>query len=353
MAGHTAANRGFIQFPTTPGAFMPSAYPTTNEGFVVKVSPSGGSLIYATLLGGDANDFITDPAINAAGEAYVTGYTSSNSSFPTTPGALQSTAPPQSTDACGNKNSDGVTLVKSRQWNGFVSKLNSGGSGLVFSTYLGGGIDTQALSIALDTAGNAYVTGYTEMDCFGGQGPNAFPSTDFVQRPVGSLFKGTGGDVWASPWNDFGVVFYAQRDAFLTVLSFAGQLLYSQRIGGSYRDVGKEVAVDDLGNVYIVMETESIDLTVVKPIQANHSSIPTNWLPDQPLTLYPGDTDLFVLCMKPVLVPTVGSVDPQELKWSTYLGGGIPRHRAASRQPTSGRAASRWGRTATCTWWAS
>lgn len=322
VAGTAGPTTGPVYFPTTAGALFESPFHTAlHKGFVVKFNPAGSGLVYGTMLGGLGHDYIADLAINAAGEAYVVGYTSTNSSFPATPGALQVTAPPQADFTCGNSNVDGVTLVKNRQWNGFVTKLNAVGSNLVFSTYLGGGIDTQALSVALDLAGNVYVTGYTELDCYNPVywpwPPYGFPVTDKAERP-GSLFKGRSPDVWKSPWNDFDVVLYAQRDAFLTVFSFAGQLLYSQRLGGSGSDIGREIAVDSLGNVYLALETTSLDLQTVKPIQAQHSLLKTS----PPYQGY--NSDLFVVCAKPVLVPTVGVVDPQELKWATYLGGSVP-----------------------------
>jgi Beta-propeller repeat/Glucodextranase, domain B/Bacterial Ig-like domain (group 2) len=137
-------------FPTSPGAFS-----TTNsaegKAFAAKFdfSQSGSqSLVYSTFLGGtDGPDGENGMgiAVDANGDAFVVGETSSTD-FPTTPDALQSTL------AAGD-------------WHGFLTQLNPGATGLLYSTYLGGscttGLGDGALGVALDSLGNSYITGYT------------------------------------------------------------------------------------------------------------------------------------------------------------------------------------------------
>jgi hypothetical protein len=130
VTGQTAA----IDFPTTPGAFQ------TNYGggdaFVVKLNPSGSALIYSTYLNGASGNGI---AVDSAGNAYVTGE-AGTTKFPTTGGAFQ-TAP--------------------MGFDTFVTKLNAAGSALVYSARFGGNLDDFGRGIALDSAANAYITGWT------------------------------------------------------------------------------------------------------------------------------------------------------------------------------------------------
>jgi uncharacterized repeat protein (TIGR01451 family) len=112
------------------------------DAFVLKLSPDGKSLVYATYLGGDGSDTATGIALDTAGNAYVSGWTTS-SNFPTTAGAAQpAPADNYTTDA-------------------FVTKLNPSGSALVYSTYLGGTHSDKAAGIAVDADGAAYVVGTT------------------------------------------------------------------------------------------------------------------------------------------------------------------------------------------------
>ena len=114
---------------------------TRSDAFVAKLTASGSGLVYSTYLGGSSYDGGFAIAVDAAGNAYVTGYTGS-SDFPTTAGALGTTFNGGGSDA-------------------FVAKLTASGSGLVYSTYLGGSGNDWGYGIAVDAAGNAYVTGGT------------------------------------------------------------------------------------------------------------------------------------------------------------------------------------------------
>src|SRR5439155_18506389 len=153
VAGSTnSTNPPTSHFPTTQGAFQETT--TTSGGFdafVTKLNPTGTELVYSTFLSG-GNAF----AIAVAdGNAYVTG--GAGAGFPTTPGAFRTTTTPGRSDA-------------------FVTKVNSTGTGLVYSTYLGGSNHDEGNGIAVDAGGNAYVTGLTLSGDFPTT-PGAFQAT--------------------------------------------------------------------------------------------------------------------------------------------------------------------------------
>ena len=152
---------------------------------MTKLKPTGTALVYSTYLGGSGNDVGNGIAVDAAGNAYVTGYTD----FDRLPD--HSRAPFQSDHAGGTCDA-------------FVAKLNATGSGLVYSTYLGGSGKDKGQGIAVDAAGNAYVTGTTA-------------STNFPTTPAAFQPTFSGGD-----------------DAFVTKLNAAGSaLVYSTYLGGT------------------------------------------------------------------------------------------------------------------------
>jgi hypothetical protein len=197
-------------FPTTAGAFQTTLAGSANA-FVTELNPSGSALVYSTYLGGRARDYGTGIAVDSAGDAYLTGGTSS-SNFPTTAGALQ-------TALAGT-------------YNGFVTKVNASGTALVYSTYLGGsGHDTGA-GIALDGSGNAYVTGQTS-------------STNFPT---------TAGAFLATFDSNF------INNTFITKLNPSGSALaYSTYLGGAYSLNGSSggIAVDSAGDAYVTGTTSS------------------------------------------------------------------------------------------------
>ncbi|HEV2349102.1 MAG TPA: SBBP repeat-containing protein [Terriglobia bacterium] len=197
-------------FPTTTGAFQ-AAFGGGTDAFVTKLSLDGSALVYSTYLGGNSYDLGNGIAVDSFGSVYVTGYAES-ANFPTTAGAFQTTF------------GGGVS-------NAFVTKLNPTGSALVYSTYLGGSNIDRGDRIALDSSGNAYVTGDAES--------TNFPTT------AGAFQTTFGGGV---------------QDAFVTKLNPAGSaLVYSTYLGGSGRDVGLGIAVDSIGNAYVTGYTESTD----------------------------------------------------------------------------------------------
>ena len=131
-------------FPHTPGVFQTSFAPTTGaKAFVTKLNPAGTALVYSTFLGGGDDQSGNDIHVDSAGNAYVTGTTTSTD-FPTTPGAFQRALVP------GNC---GTVSKPSPCPDAFVSKLNPAGTALVFSTYLGGGRRDEGTTVAIDSSG--------------------------------------------------------------------------------------------------------------------------------------------------------------------------------------------------------
>ena len=204
-----AAGHAYVTGQTTSTNF-PTANPlqATNAGladvFVTKLNAAGSHLLYSTYLGGSNDDLGYDIVVDAAGHAYVTGFTPSTN-FPTA-------NPVQATYGGGFDDA-------------FVAKLNAPGSSLVYSTYLGGSSDDEGDGIAVDAAGSAYVTGATE-------------STNFpTVNPLQATFGGSGGQL---------------GDAFVTKLSAAGSsLLYSTYLGGSIDERGNKIVVDAAGQAYV------------------------------------------------------------------------------------------------------
>lgn len=214
-------------------------------------------LSYSTYLGGNQGDVADGIAVDASGEAYVTGSTAS-SNFPTT-SAYQSS----------NKGNGDV----------FITKLNSTGTSLLYSTYLGGGNYDRGNAIAVDGLGNAYVTGTTS-------------SSDFPLTPTLSS---------TSNVETFQTTSGGNGDAFVAKLDPTGaQLLYSSYLGGSGADFGQGIAVDTARNAYVTGSTQSTNFPTVSPFQGGndggseafvaevnttgpHWFIPPTWA-EQPLT---------------------------------------------------------------------
>ncbi|SLM48094.1 conserved exported protein of unknown function [Nitrospira japonica] len=199
-------------FPITPGVFQASSGGGP-DAFVAKLGSSGTTLIYSTYLGGNDLEAGLGIAVDEAGNAYVAGTTGSGN-FPTTLGALQTT--------WGGTN------------DGFVTALNATGTSLLYSTYLGGNSYDFARGIALDTPGNAYVTGNTAS--------SNFPTT---LGAVQTTFGGPGGT-------------FAGGDAFIAKVDPTGSsLIYSTFLGGSGNDLGYKIALDGSNNAYVIGQTSS------------------------------------------------------------------------------------------------
>jgi hypothetical protein len=201
VTGWTASSN----FPTTAGAFQTSSG-GGNDAFVTKLNATGSALLYSTYLGGSSYDEGHGMAVDALGNAYVTGHTFSTN-FPIVAGARQS--------ALGGYD------------DAFVTKLNPTGSALLYSTYLGANGYDEANGIALDKSGNAYVTGFT----------NSF------------YFPTTKGALQTTRQGGF--------DVFVSKLNPAGSLVYSTFLGGGADDFGYGIAVDATGNAYVAGKTYS------------------------------------------------------------------------------------------------
>lgn len=192
----------------------------TNDAFVTKVNPNGNGLVYSTYLGGSVNEAALSVALDGAGNAYVTGSTTSGN-FPVV-GAIQPV----------NPDPNGVVS--------FVTKLNSPGTGIIYSTYLGGtGGTDDARGIAVDGGGNAYVTGDTDSA--------NFPTL----APIQPSFTGI-------------------NNAFVSKINAAGNAFaYSTFLGGTNgQDEGRGIAVDGAGNAYVTGIAGSSNFPTVNPVQA-------------------------------------------------------------------------------------
>jgi hypothetical protein len=281
------------------------------NAFVAKLSPAGNSLVYSTYLGGNASDAANGIAVDASGSAYVVGDTTSFS-FPSTGfqrgihgvqdafvaklsadgsrlaystylgGSSEDHGAAIAVDGGGavyvtgaTSSTDFPVLNATQRYNGggqdaFVARLSADGNYLLFSTYLGGsggtvGYPEIGQAIALDTNGNAYVTGVTS-------------SPDF---PLSGALQTVRKGAW---------------DAFVTKLNPSGAMVYSTYLGGSGVDVGNGIAVDDLGAAYIAGYTISTDLPVSNALQSVNA----------------GDYDAFLARLSPA-----GDV----VQYLSYLGG--------------------------------
>jgi hypothetical protein len=199
-------------FPVTVGPDL-----TQNGGsdaFVAKVNAAGTALLYCGYIGGSGDDYAYGIAVDGAGNAYVTGTTSSTeTTFPVNMG-------PDLTYNGGTKD-------------GFVAKVNAAGTALLYCGYIGGSGDDTGYKIALDVKGNAYVAGYT----------NSTETTFPVK--VGPDLTQNG-----------------DYDAFVAMVNTTGTaLVYCGYIGGPYTDGAYGIAVDGVGNAYVTGYTFSTQAT--------------------------------------------------------------------------------------------
>jgi hypothetical protein len=218
-------------FPVTAGAFQSVNNEPSNFQcvFVSKLNPTGTALVYSTYLGGSGNtgnvaqfgDVGYGIAVDGSGDAYVTGLTQSTS-FPITTGAFQTV------------NNSTLSLGP---WNAFVTKLNATGTALVYSTYLGGTSQDYASAIAVDSLGNAYVTGAAVSA--------NFPVTAGAFQVINHA---------STSWNN----------AFVTKLNPTGTaLVYSTYLGGTgYGAKGAGIAVDNSDDAYVTGSAASTDFPI-------------------------------------------------------------------------------------------
>ena len=261
-------------FPVTSDAYQSTC---SSSGAFISMFNSTGNLSYSTYLGGSYDDFGSGVAVDADGNIYITGGTSSTD-FPVTNDAYQST-PGGSTDT-------------------FISVFNSS-KDLSYSTYLGGNFYDVGSGVAVDAEGNFYITG--------GTSSTDFPVTSDAYQ---STYGGGDGDAFVSVFNSTGNLTYStylgrnnceggngvavdadgniyitgftnskdfpvtpdgypqynvgndDDDAFISVFNGAGNLIYSTCLEGTNYDYGSGVAVDKDGNIYITGNTSSTDFPV-------------------------------------------------------------------------------------------
>jgi hypothetical protein len=266
------------------------------NAFVTKINAAGSALVYSTYLGGSGSEFGNGIAVDGSGNAYVTGQTQSTD-FPTV-NPLQA-------------RHGGICSLTCYP-NAFVTKINAAGSALVYSTYLGGSANPAVNTgdvgqgIAVDGAGNAYVTGYTASTNFptanplqaslsGGSGAtnafvtkiNAAGSAKIYSTYLGSgIVLGQGiaadgsGNAYVTGYtgstnfptaNPLQASFGGKGNAFVTKINAAGSAyVYSTYLGGSGGDSGRGIAVDGSGNAYVTGFTDSTDFPTANPLQASN-----------------------------------------------------------------------------------
>jgi hypothetical protein len=257
LTGYTSSS----DFPTTTGALQTTLSNASNNAFIAKLKQNGSGLVYSTFLGGtgSAGDKAHAIAVDTAGDAYITGFTSSND-FP-----VKAVSAYQSTNKGGG---------------GFFTEIDPTGTTLVYSTYLSGSGSDSPNAIALDSNGNAYITGSTT-------------STDFpivLASAVQTLNNTTSTQI--------GTAFLSRIDP---KQSGVASLVYSTFLGGSKQDAGLGVAVDSSANAYVVGYTSSTDF----PQPATPNGFQT--------TLKNSSGNIFVA--------RIDTTQPALLVYSTYLGG--------------------------------
>lgn len=239
VTGYTSAGDFNTSSPLQP------SYRGDFDAFVTKINPTGTALVYSTYLGGASGDIASSVAIDQAGQAIVTGFTSSTD--------FNTLNPVQASSKGGLE--------------GFVSKIAADGSALIYSTYFGGSDDDRGNSVAVDALGRAYITGATS-------------SQDLpVVNPIQNQLKGV-------------------SDVFVAVLGAQGSAVeYSTYLGGAGIDSGRGIAVNGAGDMFLTGETSSTDYPLKNPLQAANI----------------GGVEVFVTRIK---------AGGAELVYSTYLGGG-------------------------------
>lgn len=256
---YATAQNGGVVVDAANNVYLTGA--NDEDVYVAKLNAAGTAFIYTTYVGGSGSGGWGDVghgiAIDSAGNAYVSGDAYSLD-FPVV-NAFQSV-----------KSSESINIPDV-----FVFKLDPAGANLIFSTYLGGEDSDDNYGIALDAAGNAFVTGYTESPIH------------YINAPPGAPFPTV---------NAYQPELAGAIDAFVTKLSPTGAVLFSTYLGGTNVDYALDVAVDSDGAPYLTGATDSTDYPTQNPMQ------PT----------LRGGGDVFITKLNPT-----GSA----LLYSTFLGG--------------------------------
>lgn len=324
---------GFTQssdFPTTASAFQ-TTFHGSQDATLTKVDPNGASLLYSTFLGGSKKEQALKVVLDGSANAYITGFTLSNN-FPTTAGVLQTTfgggtsrgdayvakLNPAASGAAsliwstylgGSSEDAGAALVLDATNNvfltggtnssnfpttagafqtnlagagdAFVAKLNSNATALTYSTFLGGTLGDEGFAVAIDSSGNAYVTGSSDS--------TNFPAT------AGAFQTAYNGN--NAPINCNFSFFTHCGDGYVAKLNAAGSALsYATYMGGNGSDFTNAIKLDSNGDAYVTGGTNSTNYPLMNPMQ-------TSML---------GVTDVIVTELNPT-----GSAP----LFSTYLGG--------------------------------
>ena len=261
LGGSSADQAQFIAFDTLSNVYVAGTthsldFPTESglnerggsaDCFALKFDSSDNSLLFASFIGGSADDFAKAATIDSDGNIYVTGNTQS-ADFPTQ----------QAYDSTYNGGTSDC----------FIFKLDSTGSSLVYSTFIGGSDTDGAESIALGPRGEVYLTGYTW-------------SSDFPTVEAFDYTHNGGG-----------------TDCFVLKINAEGsQLIFSTYFGGSRSDRGQCIAVDAMGDAYVAGNTFSPDFHVERAYDYTHN----------------GHQDCFVLKI---------TFTGRALRFSTFIGGG-------------------------------
>jgi len=305
-------------FPTIGG--FDKIFDGTQDAFVTKISATG-TLLWSSYLGGAAIDYGRGIAVDGSGNAFVVGIT-------------------QSTDF---PKSGGFDTTLGGSSDAFVAKV-SGAGALLWSSFLGGGGQDEATAVGVDGSGNAFIAGNTRSTDFpknGGFDPNLGGVVDAFVTKV----SGTGSLVWSSflggaldessggvavdgagnvfvtgtTWSadfptsgGFDIAVGGSVDGFLTKVSGTGTLLWSSYLGGSDLDQGLAVAVDSSGNAFVTGQTQSTNFPSVGGFDTSGGGV----------------KDAFV-----TKVNSAGS-----LVWSSYLGGSLTDYARAIAVDASGNA---------------
>ncbi|MFT7592127.1 MAG: hypothetical protein ACI9UJ_002056, partial [bacterium] len=250
-------------------------YDTTLNGsydaFVCKITPKGDSLKYFTYLGGSSVEYGMNVSVNAKHEAVVSGITYGGG-FPTTSGAFDETGKSCSSGYC---------------YQGFVTKLNKNGDGLIFSTYLTGTRTSGYYSI--DWIRGMQVTDDGKVYLVGNTSSEDFPTTSGCYQPKYA------GESAATGWG-----WWTRGDGFLTCLNANGTgLVFSTYIGGDGNDVAKDVYVDGAGLVYVVGQSGSGNFKTTPGASVFNKYIK-------------GNSDAFVIKFK---------ANGNQVEWAKLMGG--------------------------------
>lgn len=257
--GHTYS----ANLPSTAGE-LETANPNNASnsgglGFVTKFSADGSTVLWSTFIGGPANGTtVNGVAVNASDQAYIVGSTGGTSMsqngltyintplFPITSDALQSLCGPNGNGAYGNPTTGETSFCGT---NAFIAKLSSDGKTLLYSTFLGGSSDDEAIGVALDASANIYVTGHTNSTGYtyavssnfsdipsypvNNHGAASFGVANFPTTSTAFQSNTAESIKYATKDGAGNVIGPADEQAFFSVISADGHsLLYSTLIGG-------------------------------------------------------------------------------------------------------------------------